>query len=104
MIEYTNIPIFFVENYENAASISKVAILAIALGALVILLLILVAACRPYNPNSFPECSPDKPGTFLSSSFIFVTPAKIFAVASPNHGVIYRNNMLIIWIWLWSSL
>eukprot|EP00268_Persea_americana_P027832 TRINITY_DN2709_c1_g2_i1.p1 TRINITY_DN2709_c1_g2~~TRINITY_DN2709_c1_g2_i1.p1 ORF type:complete len:986 (-),score=171.28 TRINITY_DN2709_c1_g2_i1:241-3198(-) len=43
------------------ASISKVAILAIALGALVILLLILVAACRPYNPNSFPECSPDKP-------------------------------------------
>ncbi|XP_058080114.1 LRR receptor-like serine/threonine-protein kinase ERECTA [Magnolia sinica] len=43
------------------ASISKVAILAIALGALVILLLILVAACRPHNPNPFLEGSPDKP-------------------------------------------
>ncbi|OVA06828.1 Protein kinase domain [Macleaya cordata] len=43
------------------ATISKAAILGIALGALVILLLILVAACRPHNPTTFPEGSPDKP-------------------------------------------
>ena len=43
-------------------TISKAAILGIALGALVILLLILVAACRPQNPAPFPDGSLDKPG------------------------------------------
>lgn len=45
-------------------TISKAAILGIALGALVILLMILVAACRPYNPTPYPDASLDKPGTF----------------------------------------
>ncbi|KAF9608353.1 hypothetical protein IFM89_009288 [Coptis chinensis] len=43
------------------ASISKAAILGIALGALVILLMILVAACRPHNPPPFSEGALDKP-------------------------------------------
>ncbi|KAK8602429.1 hypothetical protein V6N12_052236 [Hibiscus sabdariffa] len=41
--------------------ISKAAILGIALGALVILLMILFAACRPQNPPPFPDGSLDKP-------------------------------------------
>ncbi|XP_077236346.1 leucine-rich receptor-like protein kinase family protein [Tasmannia lanceolata] len=43
------------------APISKAAILAIALGSLAILLMILVAACRPHNPTYIPEGSPNKP-------------------------------------------
>ncbi|XP_024022681.1 LRR receptor-like serine/threonine-protein kinase ERECTA [Morus notabilis] len=46
--------------------ISKTAILGIALGALVILLLILVAACRPQNPVPFPDGSLDKPAVCYS--------------------------------------
>jgi hypothetical protein len=49
----------------DAATISKAAILGIALGALVILLMILVAACRPHNPAPFPDGSLDKPGIFF---------------------------------------
>ncbi|BFG18054.1 hypothetical protein CerSpe_043280 [Prunus speciosa] len=49
------------------ATISKAAILGIALGALVILLMILVAACRPYNPTPFPESSLDKPAVNYST-------------------------------------
>ncbi|KAA3457943.1 LRR receptor-like serine/threonine-protein kinase ERECTA [Gossypium australe] len=51
-------------------SISKAAILGIALGALVILLMILIAACRPHNPTPFPDGSLDKPGA-LPSPFMF---------------------------------
>ncbi|KAG6772535.1 hypothetical protein POTOM_023948 [Populus tomentosa] len=47
------------------ATISKAAILGIALGALVILLMILVAACCPHNPAPFPDGSLDKPGIFF---------------------------------------
>ncbi|MBA0635591.1 hypothetical protein Godav_021915, partial [Gossypium davidsonii] len=47
-------------------SISKAAILGIALGALVILLMILIAACRPHNPTPFPDGSLDKPGALPS--------------------------------------
>lgn len=50
----------------HEVTISKVAILGIAVGALVILLMILVAACRPYNPAPFLEGSLDKPGAYLS--------------------------------------
>jgi hypothetical protein len=46
----------------DADTISKAAILGIALGALVILLMILVAACRPHNPAPFSDVSLDKPG------------------------------------------
>ena len=45
-----------------AVTISKAAILGIALGALVVLLMILIAACRPHNPPPFPDGSLDKPG------------------------------------------
>lgn len=48
-------------------TISKAAILGIALGALVILLLILVAACRPQNPAPFPDGSLDKPAVRYST-------------------------------------
>ncbi|KAL8171252.1 hypothetical protein V2J09_023056 [Rumex salicifolius] len=43
------------------ASISKATILGIALGALVILLMILVAACRPHHPALFFDGSLEKP-------------------------------------------
>lgn len=43
------------------ASISKAAILGIALGALVMLLMILVAVCRPHRPPPFSDGSMKKP-------------------------------------------
>ncbi|XP_019103041.1 LRR receptor-like serine/threonine-protein kinase ERECTA isoform X1 [Beta vulgaris subsp. vulgaris] len=48
--------------------ISKAAILGIALGALVILLLILAAACRPHKPAPFFEGSLEKPAVVSYSS------------------------------------
>lgn len=53
-------------------TISKVAILGIAVGALVILLMILVAACRPYNPAPFPEGSLDKPVNYSSPKLVIL--------------------------------
>ncbi|KAF8032602.1 hypothetical protein BT93_D1500 [Corymbia citriodora subsp. variegata] len=47
-------------------TISKAAILGIALGALVILLMILVAACRPQNSKPFIDGSLDKPAIYYS--------------------------------------
>ncbi|XP_010065165.2 LRR receptor-like serine/threonine-protein kinase ERECTA isoform X2 [Eucalyptus grandis] len=47
-------------------TISKAAILGIALGALVILLMILVAACRPQNSNPFVDGSFGKPAVYYS--------------------------------------
>lgn len=52
----------------HAVTISKAAILGIALGALVVLLMILVAACRPHNHSPYPDGSLDKPGTLSSVS------------------------------------
>lgn len=49
--------------FDDAVNLSKAAILGIALGALVILCMVLFAACRPHNPAPFPEGSFDKPGT-----------------------------------------
>ncbi|KAL8158713.1 hypothetical protein V2J09_000250 [Rumex salicifolius] len=46
---------------ERTTSISKATILGIALGALVILLMILVAACRPHHPALFFDGSLEKP-------------------------------------------
>ncbi|KAK7383368.1 hypothetical protein VNO78_29045 [Psophocarpus tetragonolobus] len=42
-------------------TLSKAAILGITLGALVILLMVLLAACRPHSPSPFPDGSLDKP-------------------------------------------
>ncbi|KAL2896870.1 LRR receptor-like serine/threonine-protein kinase ERECTA [Bienertia sinuspersici] len=49
------------------ATISKTAILGIALGALVILLMILAAACRPHKPAPFFDGSIEKPVINYSS-------------------------------------
>nr|AYF57891.1 erecta [Vitis vinifera] len=53
-------------------AISKAAILGIALGALVILLMILVAACRPHNPIPFPDGSLDKPVTYSTPKLVIL--------------------------------
>ncbi|MBA0847642.1 hypothetical protein Goshw_020878, partial [Gossypium schwendimanii] len=53
-------------------SISKAAILGIALGALVILLMILIAACRPHNPTPFPDGSLDKPVTYSRPKLVIL--------------------------------
>ncbi|KAJ6847360.1 LRR receptor-like serine/threonine-protein kinase ERECTA [Iris pallida] len=54
------------------ASISKAAILGIALGALVILLMILVAVCRPHNPPPFFENSVKKPVSNISPKLVIL--------------------------------
>ncbi|KAK3027502.1 hypothetical protein RJ639_040217 [Escallonia herrerae] len=54
------------------ATISKAAILGIALGALVILLMILVAACMPHNPAPFMEGSLDKPVNYSSPKLVIL--------------------------------
>ncbi|KDP34024.1 hypothetical protein JCGZ_07595 [Jatropha curcas] len=53
-------------------TISKAAILGIALGALVILLMILVAACRPHNPTPFADGSLDKPVTYSTPKLVIL--------------------------------
>ncbi|KAK8544600.1 hypothetical protein V6N13_045683 [Hibiscus sabdariffa] len=52
--------------------ISKAAILGIALGALVILLMILFAACRPQNPPPFPDGSLDKPVAYSRPKLVIL--------------------------------
>lgn len=52
-----------------AALISKAAILGIAVGGLVILLMILVAVCRPHSPPVFKDVSVSKPGNASARSF-----------------------------------
>ncbi|XP_043706623.1 LRR receptor-like serine/threonine-protein kinase ERECTA isoform X1 [Telopea speciosissima] len=54
------------------ATISKAAILGIALGALVLLLMILVAVCRPQNPSPFPKGSPGKPVNHASPKLVIL--------------------------------
>ncbi|KAK9081492.1 hypothetical protein Syun_030816 [Stephania yunnanensis] len=56
------------------ATISKAAILGIALGSLAILLMILVAVCRPNNPTPFPEVSPNKPGRVHQTTIDYSSP------------------------------
>ncbi|KAM7259817.1 hypothetical protein ACFE04_015558 [Oxalis oulophora] len=53
-------------------TISKAAILGIALGALVILLMILVAVCRPQNPKPFPDESLDKQVTYKKPKLVML--------------------------------
>ncbi|XP_057424475.1 LRR receptor-like serine/threonine-protein kinase ERECTA isoform X2 [Lotus japonicus] len=52
-------------------TLSKAAILGITLGALVILLMILLAACRPQNPP-FPEGPLDKPVTYSPPKLVIL--------------------------------
>ncbi|XP_072979647.1 LRR receptor-like serine/threonine-protein kinase ER2 [Typha angustifolia] len=54
------------------ASISKAAILGIAVGSLVILLMILVAACRPHSPPPFPDGSINKPVNTISPKLVIL--------------------------------
>lgn len=53
-------------------TISKAAILGIALGALVILLMILVAVCRPQSPAPFPDGSLDKPVIYSTPKLVIL--------------------------------
>ncbi|KAG6414517.1 hypothetical protein SASPL_121889 [Salvia splendens] len=53
-------------------SISKAAILGIALGAMVILLIILIAACRPHHPKSFTVGPLDKPVNYSSPKLVIL--------------------------------
>ncbi|XP_047943455.1 LRR receptor-like serine/threonine-protein kinase ERECTA isoform X1 [Salvia hispanica] len=53
-------------------SISKAAILGIALGAMVILLMILIAACRPHHPKTFTVGPLDKPVNYSSPKLVIL--------------------------------
>ncbi|KAI3682111.1 hypothetical protein L2E82_50143 [Cichorium intybus] len=53
-------------------TISKAAILGIALGALILLLMILVAVCRPHNSKPFIEGSYDKPVHYSSPKLVIL--------------------------------
>ncbi|CAI0401364.1 unnamed protein product [Linum tenue] len=53
-------------------TISKAAILGIALGALVLLLMILVAAFRPHNPPQFLDGSLDKPVNYSTPKLVIL--------------------------------
>ncbi|XP_044471112.1 LRR receptor-like serine/threonine-protein kinase ERECTA [Mangifera indica] len=53
-------------------TISKAAILGIALGALVILLMILVAACGPYNPAPVRDGTLDKPVNYSTPKLVIL--------------------------------
>ncbi|KAJ1442837.1 Serine/threonine-protein kinase, active site [Sesbania bispinosa] len=52
--------------------LSKAAILGITLGALVILLVVLLAACRPHNPSPFPDGSLDKPVNYSPPKLVIL--------------------------------
>ncbi|KAG4934211.1 hypothetical protein JHK87_048213 [Glycine soja] len=53
-------------------TLSKAAILGITLGALVILLMVLLAACRPHSPSPFPDGSFDKPVNFSPPKLVIL--------------------------------
>ncbi|CAL9060499.1 LRR receptor-like serine/threonine-protein kinase ER1 isoform X1 [Musa acuminata AAA Group] len=57
---------------QRAASVSKAAIWGIALGALLILLVVLVAACRPHKPPPFPDGSINKPVNNISPKLVIL--------------------------------
>lgn len=68
-IKFEGLFIIYLINFlYYAVTLSKAAILGITLGALVILLMILLAACRPHNPSPFPDGSLEKPGDKSSNS------------------------------------
>nr|GMC47021.1 LRR receptor-like serine/threonine-protein kinase ERECTA [Ipomoea batatas] len=69
--------------------ISKRTILGIALGGLMILLMILVAACRPQNPTRM-EASIDKPTTDLWVLFLSL----VYYYSSPKLVILHMNMAL----------
>ncbi|GJM87029.1 hypothetical protein PR202_ga02941 [Eleusine coracana subsp. coracana] len=69
-----------------AALISKAAILGIAIGGLVILLIILVAACWPHSPPASKDVSVSKPDTFASASSIVPPKLVILHMNMSLHG------------------
>ncbi|PIN09220.1 Serine/threonine protein kinase [Handroanthus impetiginosus] len=56
----------------DRVTISKAAILGIALGSLVILLMILITACRPNNPKPFIDRPIDKPVNYSSPKLVIL--------------------------------
>jgi hypothetical protein len=50
-----------------SAPISKAAIIGVAVGGLVILLMILVAVCRPHHPPAFKDATVSKPGNAFTN-------------------------------------
>ncbi|KAH1244640.1 LRR receptor-like serine/threonine-protein kinase ERECTA [Glycine max] len=59
-------------NSTERVTLSKAAILGIAIGALVILFMILLAACRPHNPTSFADGSFDKPVNYSPPKLVIL--------------------------------
>ncbi|KAL6911574.1 hypothetical protein ACP4OV_000379 [Aristida adscensionis] len=55
-------------SHARRSSISRAAILGIAVGGLVVLLIIVVAACWPHSPPVLKDVSLNKPDTFASTS------------------------------------
>ncbi|KAI5393545.1 LRR receptor-like serine/threonine-protein kinase ERECTA isoform X1 [Lathyrus oleraceus] len=66
----------------DRVTLSKAAILGITLGALVILLMILLAACRPHHPAPYPDGSLEKPGD------------KTFTFSPPKLVILHMNMAL----------
>ncbi|XP_073283508.1 LRR receptor-like serine/threonine-protein kinase ERECTA isoform X2 [Primulina huaijiensis] len=61
-----------VSHHAERVTISKAAIFGISLGALVILLMILVAACRPHNPKPFFDGPFDKPVSYSAPKLVIL--------------------------------
>ncbi|KAL0734077.1 hypothetical protein Bca4012_010287 [Brassica carinata] len=56
----------------RAVSISRAAILGIAIGGFLILVMVLIAACRPHNPPPFLDGSLDKPVTYSHPKLVIL--------------------------------
>uniref|UniRef100_A0A1J3FDU6 non-specific serine/threonine protein kinase n=2 Tax=Noccaea caerulescens TaxID=107243 RepID=A0A1J3FDU6_NOCCA len=69
---WLNSPCHHVSRPTVRVSISRAAILGIAIGGLVILLMVLVAACRPHNPPPFLDGSLDKPVTYSTPKLVIL--------------------------------
>ncbi|KAK3159257.1 hypothetical protein QOZ80_2AG0147880 [Eleusine coracana subsp. coracana] len=73
-------------SHTRRSLISKAAILGIAIGGLVILLIILVAACWPHSPPASKDVSVSKPDTFASASSIVPPKLVILHMNMSLHG------------------